>query len=414
MRRVRSAFAFMAVLAVATSLSGVAVAQAPPEAASTGWRQVTTGSYHTCAIRTSGRLYCWGDNSAGQLGTGDLVDRARPTEVAGGGSDWIQVIAGNYNTCARRGPSSTAGRLYCWGPDREGQLGNGSVTGRRTTPTQVAGSYTDWSGVSVGFEHVCARRAGRLFCWGAGQLGALGDGQADAYVHIQEAPTAVLGGFSDWTSVSAGDDFTCGRRNAGRLYCWGYGPRGELGSGDRYRIYDVPQEVSGGRTDWTLAAVSAAHSCGVQSNGGLLCWGDDRAGQLGDGANGPSDPGFKATPSVVRGGFSDWVDVRAGGAYNWSSFTRETTCARRTTGRLYCWGEDRNGQLGNGAGNADRYTPGEVAGGATNWAGFDVDQHVCALKTDSSLWCWGSNWDHELGVGSTADHLEVPTPVLAP
>lgn len=375
--------------------------------ASTGWRQVTTGTFHTCAIRTNGRLYCWGDGNYGQLGTGSRTDRGRPTEIAGGGTDWVQVVAGTYNTCGRR----SSGRLYCWGSDHYGQIGDGGPRGDTQAPVQVAGGFTDWAGFSVGDTHVCGRRGGRLYCWGRGSFGQLGDG-VSAAIHVRTTPTAVLGGITDWISVSAGYQHTCAPRSNGRLYCWGYNYVGALGIGQTPSgtIRATPAEVAGARTDWTVVAVSDYHSCALRRSRQMYCWGYNGGGPLGVGTS----TATRWTPTAVVGGVSDWVEVRAGGVGPARLSVYRNTCGRRAGGQLYCWGDDESGQLGNGGDDVDRFTPGLVSGGSSSWAGFDSDAHTCALRTDTSLYCWGLNRNKELGIGRSESEWDVPAPVLAP
>ena len=108
---------------------------------------------HACGIRTTGRLYCWGNDDFGQVGDGGAnIDRSIPVEVAGGATDWTAVDAGDFHTCARH----ATGRLYCWGGDAAGQLGTGAGSGDQTTPVEVSGGGTNWTAVSAGPNHTCA------------------------------------------------------------------------------------------------------------------------------------------------------------------------------------------------------------------------------------------------------------------
>lgn len=152
-----------------------------------GWRRVDAGRLHTCGIRTDGRLYCWGWDRHGQLGDGGTnTDQPTPVQVAGNRTDWATVAAGSYHTCARR----TNGRLFCWGRDAAGQLGDGGTNTRQPAPVQVAGNRTDWGAVTAGNSHTCARRTtGRLFCWGDDGDGQLGDGGTNT---SQPSPVEVV------------------------------------------------------------------------------------------------------------------------------------------------------------------------------------------------------------------------------
>jgi alpha-tubulin suppressor-like RCC1 family protein len=368
---------------------GRATAQPAPDAAPPGleggtadWRQVTTGGAHSCGIRTNGRLYCWGSDQDGQLGDGGAhTDRPSPTEVAGGATNWASVSAGGHNTCARK----TNGRLFCWGSDESGELGDGGANTERQIPTEVAGGATNWASVTVANSFACALKTnGRLFCWGSDVYGQLGDGGANT---LRSVPTQVAGGATNWAAVSADGNHTCARKTNRRLYCWGDDEFGALGNGGANTNRSVPTQVTGGATDWAAFSAGHFHTCARKTNGRLYCWGYDLSGQLGDGGANTNRP----IPTQVAGGATDWAAVTAGLTH---------TCARKTNGRLYCWGGDSFGQLGDGGTNTGRPTPTEVAGGATDWAGVSAgDGHTCARKTSRLLYCWGADFVGQLGNG---------------
>lgn len=250
------------------------------EAATADWRQVSAGAVHTCGIRTSGRLYCWGDDDFSQLGNGGAnTDVGSPVEVAGNHTDWVTVSAGGFFTCARR----SSGRLYCWGADTFGAVGNGAPNANVSTPVEVAGSRTDWRQLSAGHDHVCAKRSsGQLFCWGSDGTGAVGDGPG---TQSQSSPVQVSGGFTNWASVSAGFQSTCARRTTGRLYCWGFDNTGQTGNGLPNADLASPTEVAGNATDWSAVDGGFLHMCAKRTSGFLYCWGYDSDGQLGDGGS---------------------------------------------------------------------------------------------------------------------------------
>lgn len=252
----------------------------------TGWSGVSAGGGSTCAVRLGGRLFCWGDDSTAQLGDGGTdTSQSSPVEVIGGRTDWASVTVGDGHTCARR----TTSRLFCWGRDDHGQAGDGGgVDPSRGTPVQVAGNRTDWSKVTAGSAHTCARRAdGRLFCWGFGIYGQRGDG---THLANRGAPFEVLGGRTDWASVSAGGQHTCARRTTGRLFCAGYDGSGQLGVGGGQTDRATPTQVAGSRTDWSVVSAGGAHTCALRSSGRLFCWGANAYGQVGDGGAAFSQP----------------------------------------------------------------------------------------------------------------------------
>src|SRR5262245_48120163 len=187
-------------LATAVALPATTADATPrPEFGSTDWRQVSAGTVSTCGIRTNGRAYCWGTDNEGLLGNGGMDENSQlPTEVAGADTDWRQVSVGGDVACGLR----TSGRLYCWGQDTLGQLGN-VAAGPSSTPVQVAGNSTAWRSVSVGDSTACARRAnGTLRCWGADNFGQVGnDATLGSFV---TTPALVAGGFTDWRSFDVG------------------------------------------------------------------------------------------------------------------------------------------------------------------------------------------------------------------
>jgi len=197
-----------------------------------------------------------------------------------------------------------------------------------------------------------------------------------------------------FAAMDQGLSFGCGLTTAGRAYCWGTNAEGQLGDGTTTQR-TVPTAVAGGLT-FTAISAGGQHSCGLDSAGLAYCWGSNVYGQLGDGSN--TD---RLTPVAVVGGFS----------YSMISAGEQYTCGVQTsTGLLYCWGRNTNGQLGDGT-SGDRNTLGPVEGveglafGSVSAA---IGQHTCAVTTTGAAYCWGRNTNGQLGDGSTTDRL---TPV---
>lgn len=389
----------VATLLVAIGMAGVAgpaEAMASPPTAPTetavGWRQVTTGRSHTCAVRTDGRLYCWGWDLYGQLGDGGAASfQTSPVQVAGRRTDWASVSAGQVHTCALR----TDGRLFCWGRDIHGQLGDDEAYADQPTPVQVAGRRTDWAAVTAGGYHTCARTTDRrLHCWGDGDRGQLGDGGTDPN---RPTPVEVAGGRTDWATVGLGGQHSCARTTDGRLFCWGDDRTGALGDDEAFDDRPTPVEVAGGRTDWTTVTAGGNHTCARRTDRRLFCWGANFYGEVGDG----SIETLRPTPVEVAGGRTDWAAVSAG---------NEHTCARRTDRRLFCWGSNFSGKLGHLGADANEPRPVQVAGRHTDWATPSAGvTHTCATRSGARLFCWGRDAYGQVGDGSR-DRVE-PTPV---
>jgi len=235
------------------------------------WKAIAAGEEHNCAISTTGRLFCWGRNSEGQVGltnpaTGSLIEIVL---VAGQPppTDWVSVAAGQFHTCAARAD----GTLHCWGRNAEGQLGNGTTAPGKIAPLVVGMNYK--GPVAAGVNHTCAiKQDGSLQCWGRNSNGQIGDNTT-----IDNPSPVTVDMAKDWAEVTAGNASTCGRKTDGTTYCWGVNTFGHLGVGD-FGQRRVPTLVTGKHASVSLGF---SHACAVSTTGSLLCWGSGEYGQNG-------------------------------------------------------------------------------------------------------------------------------------
>jgi len=260
---------------------------------SAGVAKITAGSFQTCAVTAAGAAKCWGANGSGQLGDRTTTDRSTPVAVFGLSAGVAAVSAGYLHTCAR----TTSGRLQCWGDNRYGALGNGTTKGS-TAPVNVLGLTAGALQVTAGTFDTCAiTSAGAAKCWGAGGFGQLGDGAKSD----RHAPVSVVGLTTGVAQIANRGNHTCARTTAGAVKCWGAG--GALGDGTTAPRL-TPTAVVGLGSGATNVAVGDLHSCADQpsagasllAGGGIVCWGDNAAGEVGNGL-----PGNALTPAVVRG-----------------------------------------------------------------------------------------------------------------
>ena len=363
-------------LVVVSSVVGASPASA---ALATDWTTVSAGREHTCAIRSVGKLYCWGDDFDGQVGNGATIgDVISPKQITLA-TDWKSVSAGYSHTCAIR----SVGKLYCWGNDGGGQVGNGATIGDVISPKQIT-SATDWKAVDTGDGHTCAiRSVGKLYCWGGDGNGQLGNGAgSDSTIPIQ------ITSATDWKTVSGGNGHTCAIRSVGKLYCWGYNGDGEVGNGAATGDVTAPVQVTSA-TDWKTVSAGDAHTCAVR--GKLYCWGDDTYEQIGNGAT----TGDVLSPKQITSA-TDWKTVSAGLGH---------TCAVR--GKLYCWGYDTYEQVGNGDATNDNVISPKQITSATDWKTVSAaETHTCAVR--GKLYCWGSEGNGQLGNGAPTDNVTSP------
>jgi alpha-tubulin suppressor-like RCC1 family protein len=367
-----------ALLAALLATSGRAHADAPVS-------HLSAGGYHTCAVKSTGTLWCWGFNGAGQIGDGTTTDKHFPWQVNAFGNSAVEVAAGFDHTCARKND----GTLWCWGINTGGEVGDGTGV-NQSLPVQLTTLGNTVTNVSAGDEHTCARQSnGSVWCWGRDTFGELGDGGNTS----QAAPVLVGGGFAD---VSAGGYHTCARKADGTLWCWGENNVGQVGDGtttDR----NVPVQVTA--LGAAVAEVSAGedHTCARKTDGTLWCWGWNFHGQLGDGTEVD-----ESTPVQVEALGNTVAQVSTG---------RDFTCARKTDFSLWCWGYNAYGELGDGT-QLKRQVPFRVTTLGSSVFDVSAGQYfTCSNNYYGEIWCWGSNLSGQLGNGSLDDSV---TPVQVP
>lgn len=394
----------LAALSAAVAVAGTLVAMPwAPGASAQGagevggnWRQVDAGAITTCAVSATRHLFCWGFDGDGLLGNGSPhVDSNIPVEVAGGTGDWDSVSVGDATACGIR----TSQRLYCWGKDQRGSLGNGTGNSPSDVPVEVHGATADWASVSTYGASVCAlKTTGHIFCFGEDDEGQLGNG--GGFVN-SPVPVEVAGGASNWASVTAGNEHMCARKTTGRLFCWGRDADGNVGDGLPLHQRTRPTAVAGNSTKWVQASAGYRHSCAVKTTGRVYCWGWDYRAALGT----PGQADFdRPSPTEVVGNTADWSSVAGGSMF---------TCGLRESGRLYCWGDNSQDELGH-AGLPYDFSPRpvRVSGGFTDWASVAPGgSHACALRASGALYCWGFNYYGQIGNGQTGGTVASPVPV---
>jgi alpha-tubulin suppressor-like RCC1 family protein len=343
-----------------------------------GVAAVAVGENYACALTTGGGVKCWGYNLVGQLGDGGTTSHRTPADVPDLTSGNLAISAGHYATCAL-----TAGRgVRCWGDNYMGQLGVGTEAWT-STPIDVPGLASGQGAAAAGASHTCAlATGGGLKCWGDNSGGQLGDGT----LATRYAPTDVSGLTSGATAVTAGSYHTCALTAAGGVKCWGANDHGQLGDGTS-TARSTPVDVSGLSSGVTAVAAGGRHTCALTTGGGVKCWGENSSGQVGD-ASGAD----RYTPVDVSGLTSGAVAVTAGLLH---------TCAVTAGGAARCWGDNGNGQVGDGTLTA-RSTPVDVSGLTGGVASIAAgDNHTCAVTTGAGLKCWGHNSFGQLGDGTT-------------
>ena len=341
---------------------------------------------HTCGLTAGGVAYCWGRNEYAQLGDGTTTQRTIPTLVQGG-LTFTQLGHGNRHTCGL----TAAGIAYCWGRNDLGQLGNGTNV-QSLTPVAVQGGRV-FTTLGIGGNHSCGLTStGAAYCWGDNSQGGLGDGTMGQ----RTTPVAVQSGLTFTAIVTGNSNQTCALTTSGAAYCWGDNTWGALGDGTTTsRLTPVP--VMGGHVFTRLT--TQVQTCGLTVDGTAFCWGFNDSGQIGDGTT-----TRRLTPVRVQGGLT-FTTLAAGNNH---------TCGLTPSGAAFCWGSDAFGAIGDGTTSTDpRLTPTAVQGGLSFASLVAGSDHVCGLTSTGTAYCWGNNTNGQLGDGTTAVRV-TPGPIARP
>lgn len=334
---------------------------------------VTAGSEHSCALRQSGRVVCWGSNVFGQVGDASFMDRRTPVPVS---LESVEAVsAGGNHTCALH----TDGSVSCWGANNRGQLGLGGGSDRGSP--QVVSGIDAVRSLSAGFQHTCAVRTigGGVWCWGMNSQGQVGNDR----LMTELRPVQALD-VSSAVRVAAGQSHSCAVLSTGRVRCWGANTAGQIGDGTterRMRAVLVEDVVSA-----RAVVAGSQHSCALLMDGTVRCWGSNEHGQVGDGGmenrlTGTQVPGLSNVVAIA------------------SSASATHTCAIRDDGTVWCWGQNQFGQIGDGTDVTRRMATrvpdlraGSVSANVAN---------TCAATDAGAVVCWGDNTSGQLGTGTT-------------
>lgn len=331
-------------------------------------------------------LYSWGLNTSGQLGLGDVANRSSPVQV-GNLTTWSAVAEGSSVSLAVK----TDGTMWSWGLNGGGQLGQNTAYGvNRSSPVQI-GALTTWAKVAAGgydtFSNHCfaIKTNGTLWAWGDNGQGRLGLNDADS----RSSPVQV-GALSDWVQIAAGQFASLAVRSNGTMWSWGRNYEGILGQNNAIDL-SSPVQI-GALTTWSKVAMSRS-AVAIKTDGTLWMWGRDANGQLG-----------LSTQFINRSS-----PVQVGALTNWATPTSSSTSTFciKTDGTLWAWGYNGQGRLGL-SDTAARSSPVQV-GALTTWSKVSAGARFAspyggvtlAIKTDGTLWSWGTNQSGQAGLGNT-------------
>lgn len=362
-----------------------------PQAPNIEYSQVSVGSYHSCGLTTFGIAFCWGRNRNGELGQGNTAEQLTPARVQMSGQ-YTSIAVGDGHTIAL----GRDGRVFAWGHNAYGQLGNGTVVSS-SLPVLVDTEERFVAIDTRGVHNVALTADGRAFSWGGNFAGRLGDGTTVNRL----TPVAVAGGHV-FASVSAGYRNTMALTSSGDVYGWGQND-GVFGDGVTAPEQHVPALLMSGY-GFVKLSTNISHTLALTASGEAFAWGDNSHGRLGDGTT-----TRRGAPVPVAGGHR-FQEIHTGGGFS---------VGLTLTGRALSWGANFGSELGIGdVGGGEgsytaRFTPSPVVGGyifTTLGAGGST---TLGRTSDGRLYGWGSNYSGELGDGTTTTRNS-PTQVFDP
>jgi alpha-tubulin suppressor-like RCC1 family protein len=323
----------------------------------TDWVEASSGQYFSVAIRSTGTMWSWGQNTGGKLGLNlDPSDkRSSPVQI-GSLSVWSKVSAQRAGGCAA---VRTTGSLWTWGDNQIGKLGLND-TYNRSSPVQV-GALTNWKQPAMGGDQCFAIKTdGTLWAWGDNNIGQLGINST----YARSSPVQV-GSLTNWAQVSSGTASCAAVKTDGTLWSWGQNNNGQLGLDDTVSC-SSPVQV-GALTTWKQVSMSGSFCVAVRTNGTIWAWGLNNSGQLADGG------GYSRSSPTQIGALTDWAYASAGNAH---------CMAIKTNRTLWAWGQDSSvGKLGQNNININRSSPVQV-GALTTWLKVSASQlNNLAIKT---------------------------------
>ena len=362
-----------------------------------GVASISAGQSHTCAITTTGGAKCWGYNSTGQLGDGTTTQRTSPADVSGLTSGAMSISAGSDYTCA----VTITGGAKCWGNNVNGRLGDGTVI-QKNSPVDVSGLTSGVSSISTGNNHTCAVVSGGAKCWGYNNYRQLGDGTTTQ----RTSPVDVIGFTSGVASVvTGGNNFSCLLTTSGEAKCWGYNSNSQIGIGNTTN-QTSPVDVDGPKNIVSISASSnEGHVCSVSADKTVRCWGYNANREIGDGITGPTRPSPSVIVNPVANISHEVMQPRL--------YQGEKHSCLSYSDKIFCWGDNSFGQLGNGTTLSSSSAVDISAFLESEYVKDMVlgDDHSCFLSYFGDIKCFGRNDRGQFGNGTTLDSL---TPVRAP
>jgi alpha-tubulin suppressor-like RCC1 family protein len=325
-------------------------------------------------------LFTWGSGSGGALALNNTTNYSSPKQV-GSLKNWSKIVMGSATGIAIK----TDGTLWGWGSNYWGNLGLGTNSNYYSSPKQI-GTLTTWYSVDIGAEGftVAIKTDGTLWAWGNNTKGQLGLNNLTKYSSPKQ-----VGSLTNWAQIHCAYNGVMAVKTDGTLWGWGNNSTGQIGLGNTTN-YSSPKQV-GSLTNWLYVA-SNYSTIATKTDGTMWSWGYNASGQLGRGNTiGTSSP------------------QQLGALTNWSAnigINSASAFAIKSDGTAWSWGGNTAGELG--LGNQTNYSSPKQIGALNNWSKISPTSGgnvgCFSIKTDGTLWGWGSNSSGRIGLGNTTNY----------
>jgi uncharacterized repeat protein (TIGR02543 family) len=368
--------------------------------------QSSLGGKHSAVITLFGRVFTWGDNESGQLGDGTNTESLTPIEITSNfslfDSEKITSISFGYSFSTA---ITSIGRVFTWGTNTNGQLGNGNNLDNNT-PQAISfislESGEIVSNVVAGQnQSIALTNFGRVFSWGSNSSHQLGDGtNIDRNIPVNITSSFNLSGLENITMVASGSRHSAAITSTGRIFTWGFNLYGQLGDGTTNRR-DSPFEITGkfnlvGSEKISSVSLGIFHSAAITSNGRIFSWGLNSSGQLGVGGSTQRTTPEELTSYFNLQNLENITNIELGGYHS---------TAISSLGRVFSWGENASGQIGGTTTN--RSKPYDITLNF-NFSNIETpvnlslgDYHSSIITTTGRIFTWGRNFDGQIGNNTT-------------
>jgi len=332
---------------------------------------ISSGSEYNILIK-NGQAWGWGYNTQGQIGDNTVTSRRTPVSILGTIKTFCKIGTGVATSIV----IDKNGQIWGWGFNYYGNIGDNTTT-QRNTPVSILGAKKTFCSIDSSQHTIGIDKNGLVWGWGYNGYGQLGNNSVTNKI----TPVSILGVKKTFCSITTGQNHTMGIDNTGLVWGWGWNGYGQLGDNSKISKR-TPVSILGAKKTFCSVVSGYGHSLGIDNTGLVWGWGYNGKGQLGD-----NSTVSKCTPVSILGAKKTFCVITSGDVH---------TIGIDKNGQVWCWGSNVNGQLGDNT-IVQRNTPVSILGSKKTFCKISGQQHTLAIDKNGQLWSWGNNNKGELG-----------------